>query len=396
MATRATATGSPPRIDDGGFGAGGLAAARFHDLDALRGFAMLLGILLHAGLFLVPVDFWPVHEAYAWDTAPEANVYAWILSVIHGFRMPLFFLVSGFFSAMLWRSRGLHHLARHRLERVGLPLAAGMLTIVPAVAWVEPGDFSLLDWPLAWLGGLDHLWFLWYLLLLVAALVAAARLGLAFRHPAWWLLVPLAVAPQYAMHEPAFGPDTADSLIPAGRVLAYYAIFFAFGVFFRRRDIAVRRWWTVFLAPALLLLLPAGVVLLYDAAFPYAGAAWVRGVAAVVQVAFAWLMCFGAMGLFRWMASKERFWVRYLSDASYWLYLTHLPLVIGAQRLVVDWPVGVHVKFMLISTTVVALLLVVYQAGVRYTAIGTALNGPRRRRPAQPANPLVLTPEAGR
>ena len=374
---------------------GGPDTARSHDLDALRGVAMLLGILLHAGVFLVPVEFWPVHEAWAWETAPEANVYAWILSVIHGFRMPLFFLLSGFFTAMLWQSRGLHRLVRHRLERVGLPLLAGMFTVVPAIAWVEPGG-SLLDWPLAWLGRLDHLWFLWYLLLLVAGLVAAVRLGLRFRHPAWWLLVPLAVVPQYVMHEPAFGPDTANSLIPAGRVLAYYAIFFAFGMFFRQRGIAVRRWWTAALAPALVLLLPAGVLLLYDAGFQYAGAGWVWGVAAIAQIAFAWLMCFGAMGLFRWFASKERFWVRYLSDASYWLYLTHLPLVIGAQRLVVDWPVSVHLKFVLISTTVVAFLLLVYQMGVRYTVIGTTLNGPRARRPPQTAGPMVPTPEAGR
>ena len=51
-----------------------------------------------------------------------------------------------------------------------------------------------------------------------------------------------AVAPQYVMQEVAFGPDTEDGLIPAGRVFAYYGIFFAFGVFFRQRDIAVRRW----------------------------------------------------------------------------------------------------------------------------------------------------------
>ena len=370
---------------------------RFHDLDALRGVAMLLGILLHAGVFLVPVEYWPVHEAWAYETAPEANVYAWILSAIHGFRMPLFFVTSGFFTAMLWQSRGLRALARHRLERLGLPLLAGMFTVVPAIVWLEPGaDFTLLVWPLAWIGGLHHLWFLWYLLLLVAVLIAAARLGLTFRHPAWWLLVPLAVAPQYAMHEPAFGPDTADGLIPAGTVFAYYAIFFTFGVFFRQRDIAVRRWWTAALGPGLLLLLPAGVVLLYDAAFPYAGAEWVWGVAAVVQAAFAWLMCFGAMGLFRWIASKERFWVRYLSDASYWLYLVHLPLVIGAQRLVVDWPVSVHLKFVLINVTVVGILLLVYQTGVRYTVIGTTLNGPRARRPAQATGPMVPTAEVGR
>ena len=88
-------------------------------------------------------------------------------------------------------------------------------------------------------------------------------------------------------------------------------------------------------------------------------------------------MCFGAMGLFRWIFARERFWVRYLSDASYWLYLTHLPLVIGAQMLLVTWPMNIHLKCLLISATVVAGLLVVYQVGVRYTVIGTVMNGPR-------------------
>jgi peptidoglycan/LPS O-acetylase OafA/YrhL len=374
----------------------GTSMTRFHDLDALRGFAMLLGILLHAGAFLVPLEFWPVHEAWAWETAPEANVYAWILSVIHGFRMPLFFLLSGFFTAMLWRSRGLQRLWRHRLERIGLPLLAGMFTVVPAIRWLAAGaDFTPLDWPLAWLGGLEHLWFLWYLLLLAAAFIVAVRLGLTFRHQAWWLLVPLTVAPQYVMHELAFGPDTESGVIPAGRVFAYYAIFFAFGVFFRQRDIAVRRWWAVALVPSLLLLLPAGVALLYDEGFQYAGAPWVWGVAAVVQVAFAWLMCFGSMGLFRWIFVRERFGVRYLSDASYWLYLTHLPLVIAAQMLVVTWPINIHLKFLLISTTIVAGLLLVYQAGVRYTVIGTVMNGPRFRRASPPAGSMVPRPEAG-
>ena len=374
----------------------GTSTVRFHDLDALRGFAMLLGILLHAGVFLVPVEYWPVHEPWAWETPPEANVYAWILSVIHGFRMPLFFLLSGFFTAMLWQSRGLRRLWRHRVERIGLPLLAGVFTVVPAIVWLEAGaGFTPLDWLLAWLGGLHHLWFLWYLLLIAAAFLAAVRLGLTFRHPAWWLLVPLTVAPQYVMHELAFGPDTEDGVIPAGRVFAYYAIFFTFGVFFRQRDIAVRRWWAVALAPSLLLLLPAGVALLYDEGFEYAGAPWVWGVAAVVQVAFAWLMCFGSMGLFRWIFARERFWVRYLSDASYWLYLTHLPLVIGAQMVLVTWPISIHLKFLLISTTIVAGLLVVYQVGVRYTAIGAVMNGPRTRRAVPAPGSMMPRPEAG-
>ena len=68
-----------------------------------------------------------------------------------------------------------------------------------------------------------------------------------------------------------------------------YAAFFAFGVFFRQRKIAVRRWWAVAIVPSLLLLLPAGVALLYDEGFQYAGAPWVwaggRGGAGRLRVA---------------------------------------------------------------------------------------------------------------
>ena len=39
-------------------------ARRWHDLDALRGFAMLLGIGLHAALAFFPL-FWPVQDRHA-------------------------------------------------------------------------------------------------------------------------------------------------------------------------------------------------------------------------------------------------------------------------------------------------------------------------------------------
>ena len=90
-------------------------------------------------------------------------------------------------------------------------------------------------------------------------------------------------------------------------------------------------------------------------------------------------MCFGLMGLFRWIAARERAWVRYVSDASYWLYLWHLPLIVVGYKLSLDWPVSVHLKFSLICVVVTAILLVVYEFGVRYTAIGTMLNGKRVR-----------------
>jgi hypothetical protein len=47
--------------------------------------------------------------------------------------MPLFLMLSGFFTAMLWRKRGLGGLIKQRLKRIALPLFIGCLTIVPAM-----------------------------------------------------------------------------------------------------------------------------------------------------------------------------------------------------------------------------------------------------------------------
>ena len=142
-------------------------------------------------------------------------------------------------------------------------------------------------------------------------------------------------------------------------------------------NIQVSEWWTLALLPALTVVLFGGLHLLYEVKED-----WARLPADVLQVAFAWLMCFGLIGLFRLIAARERFWVRYLSDASYWLYLWHLPLIVAVFELLALWRIDIHLKFALMCVSVTAILLVVYQFGVRYTPIGTMLNGKRTRQTA--------------
>ena len=264
---------------------------RFHELDALRATAMLLGIVLHAFLFLIP-QAWPIQHP-----DPPALLYWTALNAIHGFRMPVFFLLSGFFTAMLWERRGLRQLALHRAKRIALPLALGCITVIPVNVWAfTEGRFAIAYWPFYWLHGFHHLWFLWMLLWLCAVFLVLARLGVKFSHPMlWWLLVPLTLAPQMLMQEQIVGPDTSDGLIPHPLVLGYYACFFFFGAFFFRRRFVMRRWWGLALLPALLLVFPVAFVLL----FPSEETAWAVPVSEVFQVIYAWLMCFGLIGLFR-------------------------------------------------------------------------------------------------
>ena len=97
---------------------------RRHDLDALRAFAMLIGVGLHAALAFIP-GAWIVQDT-------QTNEWFGIfLAAVHGFRMPVFFVMSGFFTAMLWRRRGLIPLLQHRFKRIFIPFLLGCVTIVP-------------------------------------------------------------------------------------------------------------------------------------------------------------------------------------------------------------------------------------------------------------------------
>ncbi len=521
---------------------------RRHDLDALRAFAMLLGIALHAALSFTG-GFWMVQDS------KTSGGFHLLTSAVHGFRMPLFFVLSGFFTAMLWRRRGLRELLVHRFKRVLLPLLAGLVTVMPlmhvigglanhsdngqvdktpstlwkacakgdhkevagfvaqgadvnapdpafgvtpltyaalfgresVVLWLldhgadarrtnrdggtalhaaaflgresiarellkagaDPAaknqrgeialDTTMADWdttqfiarmlkiPLEkdalqkgraevrlMLGGSEmepksrpllglwlfltqqqvfaHLWFLWFLCWMVAGFTVCAwlvdRLGWKSVPRSWvssplrylWL-VPLTMIPAWFMGRamPNFGPDTSSSLLPPLYLLAYYAVFFGFGaLYFDSQDERVtmgRRWWLT-LPLALLAVYPLGLYLTHQA-----GGQW-RGFAVLLQVIYVWMMSAAMMGLFSRYVSQERRWVRYLSDASYWLYIAHLPLVIAAQLWVRDWQVAAGWKFLLICGGVFAVLLLSYEYAVRYTWVGAFLNGRKHRQAA--------------
>ena len=348
---------------------------RFHELDALRAFAMLLGVVLHASMYLVWAE-WPVVGE---EISPDLP-YDDIVHFIHGFRMPVFFLLSGFFTALLWQRRGRKALINHRLRRVGLPLLIGMFTVIPInIVWFimlgkdELNIFSVIwSFALGWVYGLQHLWFLWMLLLLVGLFVGITALGAKFTHRwIWWSLIPLVLIPQLLMSEAAWGPDTASHLLVNPVVLVYYLFFFLFGAFMFQTEMLIGRRWVV----ALVLAIPAFLIgrefeFVSDA--PYA-----HLVSSLLQVVFAWAMCFGLMGLFKIAASVNRPSIRYLSDASYWIYLWHLSLIYPAQWLATELELNVHFEVLAIMVSVTGILLVGYHFAVRYTWIGAMLNGPR-------------------
>lgn len=242
------------------------------------------------------------------------------------------------------------------------------------------------------------IWFLWFLVWLLALFAIYAtlsdRLGWGtapsrlLASPARMLwLVPLTMIPAWYMGfgNGEFGPDTSMGIVPMPHVLAYYILFFFGGVFlFDCRDQLARigRGWRWSLPLALLVVFPValetatGTFGVRDSMIPKQ---YHQFISVLFQAVYAWMLSFGCMGMFRSLIQKEIKSIRYLSDASYWMYLAHLPITIAAQTLICDWPIPAIPKLALLSIAVTASLLLSYQLCVRYTWIGSLLNGPRKR-----------------
>ncbi|MEM6991440.1 MAG: acyltransferase family protein [Myxococcota bacterium] len=383
---------------------------RLHGLDALRAVMMLLGLLLHTLVSYGPHrplgDTWPYLDE---KTSVLSDL---IVVYIHSFRMPLFFVMSGFFAAMLFERRGAASMLRNRFARIGIPFVVGMIVIYPmarsgfvfapvaASASVASGLSTVREQMTAAPYenfNTIHLWFLYYLLYFYVMGLGCQRVAemlperfraegrrrfeALLRSP--WrplvLAVPSAVT-LLPMTTPSF--DTSVSLVPDAKTFAAYFIFFGFGwLLYGSRSLLetfVDRAWTLCILGSALFV----PNFLAQRAI-WAGSehgAIARLVSSATGGLMAWLLIFGTTGLFLRYASKASTKMRYMVDASYWLYLLHLPIAIWVPGLISQWSVPALVKIVVVLAVMVPTLVVTYHLFVRPTIIGKVLNG--RRYPA--------------
>ena len=128
-------------------------------------------------------------------------------------------------------------------------------------------------------------------------------------------------------------------------------------------------------------LLPISVFILFPAVFfgsSFSDHPYLAQLNPLVQVLLTWGMIFGLVGAFKALHSKQNKSVRYLSDASYWMYLAHLPLVYFAQGAISQFELNPIAQYILICTAVTAILLASYALAVRRTIVGALLNGRKR------------------
>jgi glucan biosynthesis protein C len=64
-----------------------------------------------------------------------------------------------------------------------------------------------------------------------------------------------------------------------------------------------------------------------------------------------------------------------MSDASYWIYLVHLPIVVFFQAMLISFDINPLFKFLIVLSCTSIIVLLTYNYMVRNTLIGKFLNG---------------------
>jgi peptidoglycan/LPS O-acetylase OafA/YrhL len=417
----------PAKVDSAGEAPADTWSGRFHGLDALRGFALVLGVFLHATLSFIP-EFrytgWPII-----DTSSSTSL-GLVFFVIHLFRMPVFFLLAGFFGRMQFGRLESKRFIKDRTKRILLPLLFGTFVIAPInvvlIAVVvmpslkEPivnllPNRDIVSVPLA------HLWFLWilywfYLLFLAGRAVynamlrdKASSVSDAVERVVSWICArkleavvlsfPVALAlvtfDQWHLWEGVPSPNT--DLVPQLPSAVSYSVAFAFGWFLQKNTSVMfvwRKWWGGYLVAAVLVtaaiavlgdVVPSDSVVMVNGAPEFTALTGTTKLLCALGYGLAsWLWIIGLVGLALRFWSGYSAWRRYLADSSYWLYIIHLPLVMALQEVVADWPMHWSLKYVLILAVTLPLLLLSYRYLVRPTWVGAMLNGKRQPRSLPP------------
>lgn len=324
---------------------------KFRDsaLDAGRGILMLLGVVLHTSNIYAENDEWLLSDD------ASSPVFDLLVNAIHSFRMPAFFLISGYFCALALAKRpfkGFRPYLADRLLRLGVPLLVVWLLISPFQYWVLHGSW----WPADGRSVLPlyHLWFLVDLLVLSPFIpvfqrlvrVATARLE-TLESLAWWesvlllalaaVTVSLLVRATRVAYVPVFGLTSLYRLSMA-------APFFVFGMLvfenprLKRAFLDTPFWMAV---PALAVSLTLAEV---HSRWSLVSELLLLGswVATAALTAVVIRTCY-------WLFPRRSTFTQVVAESSYSVYLFHHVLVILFGVAIRDEAVWIGVKFLFVA-----------------------------------------------
>ena len=353
--------------------------SRNFGLDLARSLLMLLGLVVHSGS--LAAVFRPPGEALL----DESVVFLAVL--VHNFRMPAFFTLAGLFAALLLNKLSQRRFWLQRSKRLALPLLVGQFTIVPLT--LASGFDPLVTFEQWVEAGWMHLWFIFYLLMFSAfasfghlsaeSLKSKASIQ-SFKNSDWSkkLVNPLSVSvlavtscalPGY--FNESFGAlEKSSSFVPNIYLLAFYGCFFAFGyAIYSQWELisatVTRQWW----------------IYLLIGSVSFAAYYWLvetnpeNQFLKLLYTSSTWMLSVAIIGLCLRFGNKPTSFAIYFSEASYWIYLVHLPFVMLSLGWLAQFDISLPITFLATLVISFAASVVTYHLFVRKTFIGKFLAG---------------------
>ena len=362
-----------------------LGMQRFHNLDFLRAFAMTMGLVIHAPLLFWAPDF---AKVFGIDNIVPAEEWVNIMGrFISSWRMPLFFLLSGFFAVLVLERKGTFQFLRDRFIRVGLTCL-----VFSSLYDISDGKFDYTTL---------HLWFLYELMILVLVFSLLYKFKiikdfLCIKVPpklffilALWLIftVPLAYILNHWWHPLALKASTSYFDLKIGNLLYYFSYFLVGVILFSNQNIFMKLKNTKTILLLINLSLFAFLLRLYSDHLTIGQADNLRNVAQMqfdpMLVFFnacmigmnSILFCFLFIGLASKFVQSDSSIIRWFVELSYPIYIIHIIPV--TMMSAVFYHVGLS-QFSMLSLAVITgffICVILYYVFIKFTPLNWLING---------------------
>jgi len=362
---------------------------RIYAFDNLRAAMMLLGLVLHVALTYGTIDY---KESWTIKDTNNHLFFDLIAAYIHFFRMPVFFVVAGYFCALLYFKKGANEMLANRIKRILLPLTAGVIVIYPFTLFAshyatyalngvtDPAKKSLgyivsdAHTPI----GLAHLWFLYFLFIYICASWILGKLTFptnllniffknTLKSPILRILfLSIGILLSLLWMDSTY-IETSLEWIPIYSVLAVYFIFYGIG-------------WMIFKTNSLYYLSnfsyqQIGLGTIFFFTVIVMGQSISQLLSQLIVCLSISLLVFGFVALFLNYFNTYSGKITYVTEASYFIYIVHLPVVCFIPGLIAGVGLSPFLKFTISLAVSSVICFSLYHFFVRKTFVGLFLNG---------------------